>query len=271
VNKQVLLIFVAVCGLGYGIYLLLDGLDNTKEDTKQIQQPLLNVDPKLNQNSSVKNRRMHIPTGKPKVFSSEEEVAEAKAKLQSAISRNRYALLGRFDQDSKSDFIEHENSPGGGYYLMDFKIIKSLGELKKHVETMKIRVPLEFIRTADQDYLREVESTMDRLLEELQSVRREYESGDITIEEFDIYKAKFQENARSMDYASYFGRRIKYGVNYSLADNTFVLLVNNALDNGDSDENTYVFRPVDILPIGYGTFVDVLLPIEDNDLNAPFW
>ena len=71
-----------------------------------------------------------------------------------------------------------------------------------------------------------------------------------------------------MDHARYFGQRIKHGLNYSLADNTFVLLVNYAFENGVWDNSTYVFGPTDILPIGYGTFVDVLLPIEDDYLDA---
>jgi hypothetical protein len=266
-NKQVFLTGVAVCGLVNGIYVFADGLDNTKEDTKQIQQPLQYMDSNLNEDPSFKKRRMSIPTGKPKVFSSEKEIAEARAKLQNVVSRSRYALVGSFDQDSKSDFVEHGKYPGGGYYLIDFKIIKYLGEFKKPVNTMKIRVPREFVRVADQNYLREVESTMDQLLEELQSVKREHEIGGITTEELDIYKAKWREKAKTMDYASYFGQRIKYGLNYSFADNTFVLLVNHAIENGVWDERTYVFRLADILPIGYGTFVDVLLPINNSELD----
>jgi len=271
-SKQVSLIGVLVCGLVIGIYALTGELGNTKEDAKHIQQPITepvqNVVARPNENPSYKKDRMYIPTGKEKVFSSEEEIAEAIAELQHKISRGRYALVGYFDRESKSDFFENENYPGGGYYLIDFKINKYLRETENPVSTMSVRVPSEFIKLADQQYLDEIETAMNQLFREFQSVKSKHDNSEITTEEFDIYNIEWKEKFKSMDYVRYFSPKIRRGLNFSIADNTFVLLVNYAFDNGAWDKSTYVFGPIDILPVGYGTFVDVLLPIENDDLDT---
>lgn len=266
-NKQVFLIGVAVSGLVNGVYVLADGLDNTKEDTKQIQQPVQSEAAPLNENPLFEKYRLYIPTGKPKVFSSEKDIVEANTALQRTISLHRFSLVGKFDQKSKSGFIENEEYQGGGYHLVDFKITRYLREIENPVSIMSIRVPVAFIKLSDQAYLSENESSMNQLLAELKLTRTKQENGEITTEELDTYKIEWKEKIKALEYVGHFRMNIRRGSNYSLTDNTFVLFLNFAFDKGVADTSTYTFRPVDILPIGYGTYVDLLLPINNSELN----
>jgi len=207
-----------------------------------------------NVNPLVDKYRMFIPKGKPRTFDNEEEYNEAKKILDKKILSSHAAVVGHFDEASKSDFVEKDSYPGGGYYLFDFSVARDL----KNPETpapvkISVRVPYDFVRLSDQEYLNEIQDSMNELLSEAMSYKKKYTVGEITASELSAYNDEWEIKISPMKYVYHFSQRIRRGSDFSLSGNEYALFLD------ETPDGTYVFRPNGIYPIGRGSFVDILL------------